>query len=403
MTSPEAISQQMAVSLRDSPPTPDRTACWPNEDCFQLRELDFLRKVRILEGEWLGVYQGMLGVFAQGTGAQEILGISRSPAVLYRKLKKMTLVFPLIVRRANAKSDLPSHIEPAQPDRLAQLSRSAYEAVAYAQQLVDPDDFSLPQARLKGYEWFVYELMTFEKLIVQPEARALHEALVELCEVLFKIEDRARNWNELGSSDYFGFSTEFAEALRSEREKGKFRVANVKAQRLIDKFLAVSEDSVTKRFETMRRAADFLHTLANAARRKGGQVGDRATGKETREVVTVLKRLAQGEPLKAIAQVAIDGQVDDAKSLKKYKSLDRMVSRFSKRVAKAVYDQYGPEIDWLDYNHLSYVLNDWPWIDSYRDRPALMEAARRGLPGLRLAWRTPLPAFEVNTMLPESC
>ena len=47
--------------------------------------------------------------------------------------------------------------------------------------------------------------------------------------------------------------------------------------------------------------------------------------------------------MKAIAQVAIDGQVDDPASLRRYKSLDMLVSRFSKRVARAVQNEYGSE------------------------------------------------------------
>ena len=101
-------------------------------------------------------------------------------------------------------------------------------------------------------------------------------------------------------------------------------------------------------------------------------------------MLKVLQALARGEPLKAIAQVATDGQVDDAKSLKKYKLFERMVSRFSKRVARAVHVEYGPTIVSLDYNHLRYALRDWDWIDYHRDRLALMEAARRGIPHLHI-------------------
>jgi hypothetical protein len=344
-----------------------------------------LKSVRILKGEWLGVYQGMFLRLSQGTPTQKLLCRSQFPAVLHRKLKRMPLIFPLIVRRASSRDQLPREIEPTKPDHFTQLSRSAYEAVGYARQLLDPDGFSLPSVRLKSYTWFVHELMSFHKLIAQPEAKSLHESLGELCGVLLKIEERAGNRNLTRPSDYFSFSTEFAETLRSEKERGKFSVVNIKAQRRIDKFLADSEEAVTKRFEKMRQAADFLRTLANVARSKGGKVGDRATANETREVLSVLHALAQGEPLKAIAQIAIDGQVDDARSLKKYKSLERMVSRFSERIAKAVRAQYGLTIVSLDYNHLSYALRDWPWIDRRRDRLALMEAARRGLPDLRLA------------------
>jgi hypothetical protein len=88
--------------------------------------------------------------------------------------------------------------------------------------------------------------------------------------------------------------------------------------------------------------------------------------------------------MKAIAQVAIDGAVDDVASLKKYKSLNILVTRFSRRVAQAVRQRYGPRIESLDYNHLFYALDNWSWIDRREDRLALIEAARRGLPRVRI-------------------
>jgi hypothetical protein len=386
MTNLDTSERKMAGSSREAIPPGNKSIRWPDEDLFLLRELSVLKKVHILKGEWLGVYQDMLYGLSQGSPTQVLLYVSRSPAVLYRKLKDMAITLPLIVRRASSRDQLPREVEPAKPDRFTQLSRSAYEAVAHARQLLDPDGFLLPSVtRLKSYGWFVYELMTIERVIVQSEAKSLDEALGQLCRVLFKIEDRARNWNVIPLSEYSVFSTEFAEALGSEKEKGKFRVANAQAQDKIDRFLADSEAAVLERFKQMRRAAEFLRTLANMARRKGGNVGDCSTSNETRAVLTALHALAQGEPLKAIAQVATNGQVDDAKSLKKYKSLERMISRFSKRVARAVQVQYGPKIVSLDYKHLIYALQDWAWIDLRRDRLALMEAARRGLPHLRLS------------------
>ena len=218
--------------------------------------------------------------------------------------------------------------------------------------MLDPDGFALPSVPLKGYEWFVYELMSLEHLITQPEAKSLYKALDELRSTLLKIEDRSRNWNLMRPHELSSLSTEFIGALRSEKEKGKFRVANAKARCRIDKFLADSEEAVTRRFEKMRQAADFLRDLANMCRSKGAKAGDRATGREILKALTVLRRLAEGVPMKAISQVAVDGQVDDAKSLKNYKSLERLVARFSMRVAKAVRDQYGPRIVSLDYPHL---------------------------------------------------
>jgi hypothetical protein len=361
----------------------DDSTPWPPEDFFGLSELRTLLEVRVKKGHWLGAYQGIWLGFSQGDPNQEFLCASQSPSVLYRKLKKMAPALPIIVRRASSKEALPRQIEPTTRDPTSQLRRSAFEAVGEARRMLDPDGFLFPFVRLKGFEWFVNELENFECTIVEAEAKSLNKAFSELRGVLFKIEDHAGQWNLTRPHDYFGFSAEFVEAIRSEKEKGAFRVASVKAQRRIDKFLVDSEEAVTKRFEKMRQAADFLRTLANAARTKGGKVGDRATGKETREVLSVLQALAQSKPLKAIAQVAVNGQVDDVLTLKKYKSLERTVSRFSKRVARAVLDQYGPRIVSLNYNHLCHALRDWPWIDSHRDRLALMEAARRGLPHLR--------------------
>lgn len=363
----------------------DASTPWPPEDMFCLNELSVLKKIRTRNGEWLGVYEGFSPGFCQGSGFQELLCASRSPAVLYRSLKRLAVAFPIIVRRAPSKEHVLQHLEPAKPSRVTQLRRSAFEAVGEARRMLDPDDFTFPLVRLKAYDWFVYELMSFDHLIEQPEAKALSEAFSTLCVTLLKIEERAQNWNHMQRHDYSNLSKEFGDALRSEREKSRYRVSSVEAQHRIDKFLADSTEAVTKQFEAMRQAADFLRDLSNMARSKGGKVGDRATGKETLKVLTVLRDLAANIPLKAIAQVEIDGQVDDAKSLKKYKSLERMVSRFSKRLAKAVHHQYGPRITSLGYNHLFHALRDWPWIDSVRDKAALMEAARRGLPDLRLA------------------
>jgi hypothetical protein len=251
--------------------------------------------------------------------------------------------------------------------------------------MLDPDGFSLPSVPLIGYVWFLDELMSFHQVIVQAEAKALYEALSDLWGILSKLEDRARNWNFMRPHEYSDLSTEFATALSSAREERKFRVASAKAERRINEFLLNSKEAVTLRFEKMREAADFLRTLGNEARSKGEEAGDRATSGEIRKALSILHRLGQGEPMKVIAQVSNDGLVDDGETLKKYKSLERMVSRFSKRVARAVQEEYGSRMVSLGYNHLFHALRDWPGIDRRRDRIALMEAARRGLPNLRLA------------------
>jgi hypothetical protein len=351
---------------------------------FLIQNFDILKKVRILKGEWLGIYQGIHLGLSQGRPTQELLCASRSLDVLYRKLKKMGVIFPILARRAQSKKILPREIKPAEPDHFTKSCRSAYEAVAYARQLLDPDGFSLFSVRLRSYEWFVYELMNFDHSLEKPEAKSLSENFSELRDMLLKLEARASNWNVMQPQEFVDLSTEFVTALRSAKEKNKFRVTGAKAQRSIDKFLADSEAAVIKRFDNMRRALDFLRTLANRARSKGEKSGDRATGSEIRKVIALLHRLAQGEPLKAIAQVVIEGQVQDDKSLKRYRSLNVLVSRFSKRVARAVREQYGPRIASLDYNHLFHAVRDWNWLDRRTDRMALMEAARRGLPHVRI-------------------
>jgi len=361
---------------KDSPP-------WLPEDMLCLAALSTLKKVQTIKGYWLGAYQGIPSGLSQGGPILELLCASRSPSVLSRKLKELGAQFPIFVRRAPSKDKLPIRIEPVQPDRFAQLRRSAYEAVGQARRTLDPDSFLLPFVPLNGYEWFVYELMSFRSLITESEAKSLHKALRELYWTLVKIEDRARSWNLNRPDGYSDLANEFVGAIQTQRGNESFHVANSEAQSTIEKFLAKNEEIVTKRFEKMRQAADFLHSLGNMCRSKGEKAGDRATGTETRKVLTVLDQLAKGNPLKAITQIATDGQVDDLKSLRSYKSADRLVFRFSKRLAKAVYQEYGSGITSLDYNHLFHALRDWPWIDRRRDRLALMEAARRGLPLLR--------------------
>ncbi len=136
-------------------------ARWPSEHCFLLKDLETLRKVRLLEGDWLGVYEGIHLGLSQANQSQELLCASRSPVSLYRKLRKMAPVLPVMVRRTQLKAHLQQRIEPAKPDRFDKLCRSAYEAVADARQLLDPDSPYLPSVPLKSYEWFVWELTEF--------------------------------------------------------------------------------------------------------------------------------------------------------------------------------------------------------------------------------------------------
>ena len=221
-------------------------------------------------------------------------------------------------------------------------------------------------------------------LIEAAEAKSLARALEELCGVLLEIEERAGKWTISRPPDYPRLATEFLDAVHTARERGDFRVKNEAAQAKTDKLLVSSERGAKAKFEQMRGAADFLRILANEARSKGGKAGDRSTDEEVRKALRVFHRLANGEILKGIAQVAIDDQVDDAQSLKQYKLLERLTKRFGQRVAKAVFGEYGPNIRSLDYDHLFYALRGWPGLDRRQDRLALMEAARQGLPKVRL-------------------
>jgi hypothetical protein len=134
----------------------------------------------------------------------------------------------------------------------------------------------------------------------------------------------------------------------------------------------------------MSRAADFLRTLANEARSKGGKPGDRATATEIRKALHIFHRLATGETLKGITQVVIDDHVDDAKSLKQYKRFERTTKRFGKRIAEAVHMQFNPNVPTLNYRYLLHAIRNWPGIDSRQDKRALIQAARLGLPNIRL-------------------
>lgn len=379
-----AGTQQASSATEPAVRTDNSSNPWSQGDRFVLIELDFLKKVRIPIGQWLGAYGWFPRKFSQGTESQELLWASQSTVALYLKLKEVGVTPPIILQRAETRDLLPERIEPVRPDRFAQLARSAYEAVGHARQILNLNSSLHPFLKLKGADWFVFRMFYFDHLITEAEAKKLAEDFSELCRTLLKIEDHASEWSHLKAREYPDFSVEFAEALRVLRQEGKFRVANYKAQRRIDKMLSDSEEAVRQQFERMRQAADFLHDLANEARSKGESAGDRSTGIETRKALSVLTELASGTPLKAIAQVAVGGQVDDVQTMKEYKRLERLVARFSERVAKAVHRQYGPMIRTLDYSHLSYALRDWQWIDRVRDKPALLEAARRGLPELMM-------------------
>jgi hypothetical protein len=362
----------------------DCSLAWPRTDSFFLWELLTLKKLQISKGDWLGVYQSMpLTPFSQWAGYQELLCASRSPAVLYRKLKVAALTFPVIVRRTSSRNDLPKQIESAKPDRFRQLSRSAYEAVAEARNMLKPSSLRLPMNPIKGFAWFVWELSD-DRLVAETEKVPLYRALENLCVLLLTIEERTTKWTLSRPQNYLDLATEFRMALEKATASGYFLVHKKEAQDRIEKFLSSSVRSAGRQFGEMSRAADFLRTLANEARRKGGKPGDRATVEEIRKALVVFNRLARGETLKAIAQIAIDDEVDDVRSLRQYKSFERLTKRFGKRVAEAVHKEFGPNIPTLNYNYLFHALRDWPGIDRREDRFALMQAAKQALPKVRL-------------------
>lgn len=350
---------------------------WPADDLFMLRNLDDFKHVRNPAGEWLGVYGGFSLGFAQGLPVHEVLCTSRSPVVLYRNLKRMAVAFPVLVRRAASKSDLPRQPQPSAPDPRAQQRRKAFEALYTHRRLMNPNGAGHPMVRIKGYNWFVYELLQ-AALIDQPEAASLAEGLRKLCVELLKIEERATDWTPMRPLDYSKLSQQFAEAASSARQEKAFRVSSAKAQLKIDKFLEDSEKCVRDNFRTMRQAAEFLRELGNEAKRKGFPAGDRSTAKQTRRAIEIFRGLASG---KSVKEIAVDEAGEDYE--RRLRSLSVTIRRFEKRVAKAVYDRFGPKVPSLNYLYLVHALDNWPEIDRRRDRDALLEAARRALPNVK--------------------
>src|ERR1700723_947326 len=196
----------------------DPSTRWPDDDLFMLRNLDDFKHVRNPEGEWLGVYGGFSLGFAQGEPLHDLLYVSRSPVVLYRNLKRMAVAFPVLVRRAASKSDLPRQLQPSAPDPRAQQRRKAFEALYAHRRLLNPNGAGHPMVRIKGYNWFVYELLQ-AALIDQPEAASLAEGLRKLCVELLKIEERATDWTPMRPLDYSKLAQEFAEATSSARHE----------------------------------------------------------------------------------------------------------------------------------------------------------------------------------------
>jgi len=231
--------------------------------------------------------------------------------------------------------------------------------------------------QLKGFEWFVYELLE-TGLIAQSESARLSGSLQGLRITLLNIEERADAWSPMHPLNYSSLADEFTEAVIYARREGAFRVSKVVAQAKIDHYLEGSERCLRKNFDRMRQAAEFLRDLGNEAKRKGSQAGDRPTEKETRRAIEIFRALANGQSLKDIA-VAEAGENYEPR----VRSLSVTAARFEKRIAKAVHHRFGPKVPSLNYLYLLHALEDWPEVDRRKDRDALLEAARRGLPNVK--------------------
>jgi hypothetical protein len=98
---------------------------WPPGNVFALRDLATLAKVRNARGEWIGVYQG------PGPGGP-LVGTSRLPRALARRLKRVSLRWPVFVRRAPSRGELPMRIKSDKPDHFMVQMQQAYAAVGRA-------------------------------------------------------------------------------------------------------------------------------------------------------------------------------------------------------------------------------------------------------------------------------
>jgi hypothetical protein len=133
----------------------------------------------------------------------------------------------------------------------------------------------------------------------------------------------------------------------------------------------------------IEQAGDFLRDLGNKARCKGSKRGDRTTKDEVRRMLRVFDALAKtngNEPLKSIADAESGAPTFEGRA----RSLSTQVGRFARRVAKSVNDTYGPGMMSLSYAQLFHAVRGLPGLDRKQDRRALIEAARRGLPRVRL-------------------
>jgi hypothetical protein len=132
----------------------------------------------------------------------------------------------------------------------------------------------------------------------------------------------------------------------------------------------------------IRQAQTFLRDVANEARAKGRSRGDKATPAENRRILDVLRQLAQGATLKAIA---ID-KCGTGNFEKAQRSLSVRLDRFSARVVRPIREIYGQVpagfITASLYSDaiLRYFFRDWPGVSFPYDLIALREALRRHRP-----------------------
>lgn len=122
---------------------------WPSEDVFTLSDLATLAKVRNTRGEWIGVYQGPDG---------PLVGAGRSPRALARRLKRASLGWPVFVRRARSRGELPVRIEADKPDHFISLMQGAYRAIAEARKIVHNSMGFHPEAEVKRARDFLRDL-----------------------------------------------------------------------------------------------------------------------------------------------------------------------------------------------------------------------------------------------------
>lgn len=124
---------------------------WPPEAAFLLSDLAMLAKVRTARGEWVGVYQG------PGPGGK-LMGAGRSPQALARRLKHVSLCFPVMVRRAPSRGELPVRIEADKPDYFMSLMQGAYTAVAEARKRTRNSIGFYSDAEVKSAKDFLHNL-----------------------------------------------------------------------------------------------------------------------------------------------------------------------------------------------------------------------------------------------------